>query len=186
MDLGFKVSKDMLRKFLKKLGYTYRRIRKRLKSSPDPIEYAQKVKELQTLIQLEKEKFLTIYYADEAGFSSLTAMDHWFQIEIAGPPENAMLEGYSVLAFAAGLTELLLEGGDQGLDVSQAENLVYTASARIPLLERQTNTLENALSVLLARNPAAIENRRPLGEQQFPSDVPAGLPAELLKRRPEK
>ena len=29
--------------------------------------------------------------ADEAGFSSLTAMDHWFQIEIAGPPENAML-----------------------------------------------------------------------------------------------
>jgi F420-dependent oxidoreductase-like protein len=43
--------------------------------------------------------------ADEAGFSSLTAMDHWFQIEIAGPPENAMLEGYSVLAFAAGLTK---------------------------------------------------------------------------------
>ena len=79
MDLGFKVSKDMLRKFLKKLGYTYRRIRKRLKKSPDPVEYAQKVKELQTLIQLEKGKFLTIYYADEAGFSETPCVPYGWQ-----------------------------------------------------------------------------------------------------------
>ena len=43
--------------------------------------------------------------ADDAGFSSLTAMDHWFQIEMVGPPEHEMLEGYSVLAFAAGITK---------------------------------------------------------------------------------
>jgi len=42
--------------------------------------------------------------ADDAGFSTLSTMDHWFQIEMVGPPENEMLEGYSVLAFAAGLT----------------------------------------------------------------------------------
>lgn len=45
--------------------------------------------------------------ADDAGFSTLTAMDHWFQIEMVGPPENEMLEGYSVLAFAAGVTQYI-------------------------------------------------------------------------------
>lgn len=45
--------------------------------------------------------------ADDAGFSSLTAMDHWFQIEMVGPPEHDMLEGYSVLAFAAASTSRL-------------------------------------------------------------------------------
>lgn len=43
--------------------------------------------------------------ADEGGFSVLSAMDHWFQIELVGPPEREMLEGYSVLAFAAAATE---------------------------------------------------------------------------------
>lgn len=42
--------------------------------------------------------------ADDAEFSTLTAMDHWFQIEMVGPPEHEMLEGYSVLAYAAALT----------------------------------------------------------------------------------
>lgn len=78
-ELGVKVSKDMLRKFLKKLGYTYRRIRKRLKNSPDPEEYAKKLEELQSLIQLEKEKFLTIYYADEAGFSETPCIPYGWQ-----------------------------------------------------------------------------------------------------------
>ncbi len=69
----------MLRKFLKKLGYTYRRIRKSLKKSPDPILYAQKVKELKALMELEKDNFLTIYYADEAGFSETPCVPYGWQ-----------------------------------------------------------------------------------------------------------
>lgn len=42
--------------------------------------------------------------ADEAGFSSLWVMDHFFQIAHVGPPENEMLEGYSALAYLAGIT----------------------------------------------------------------------------------
>jgi len=37
-------------------------------------------------------------------------MDHFFQISMVGPPENAMLEGYSALAFAAAVTERIRLG----------------------------------------------------------------------------
>ena len=43
--------------------------------------------------------------AEQAGFGSLWVMDHFFQIPLFGPPEQEMLEAYSVLAFAAGKTE---------------------------------------------------------------------------------
>jgi F420-dependent oxidoreductase-like protein len=48
--------------------------------------------------------------ADQAGLYSLWVMDHFFQISIAGPPENEMLEGYTALAFAAGRTSRIKLG----------------------------------------------------------------------------
>jgi F420-dependent oxidoreductase-like protein len=42
--------------------------------------------------------------ADESGYASLWVMDHFFQIEHIGPAEDPMLEGYSALSFAAGIT----------------------------------------------------------------------------------
>ena len=43
--------------------------------------------------------------AEEAGFSSLWVMDHFFQIEMVGKPEEPMLEGYSALNFLAAITK---------------------------------------------------------------------------------
>jgi F420-dependent oxidoreductase-like protein len=49
--------------------------------------------------------------ADETGFTSLWVMDHFFQIGgrdrsgLLGPAEDDMLEGYSTLAYLAGLTK---------------------------------------------------------------------------------
>jgi F420-dependent oxidoreductase-like protein len=43
--------------------------------------------------------------AEEAGFYSIWAMDHFFQINGVGPVENDMLEGYSTLTYIAGLTQ---------------------------------------------------------------------------------
>jgi multidrug efflux system outer membrane protein len=76
-------------------------------------------------------------------------------------------------------------GGASGLDVSQAEQLVYTASETIPDLERQIQQQENVLSVLLGENPQSIPRGRALTEQPVPQNVPAGLPSELLERRPD-
>src|ERR1700752_2797159 len=76
-------------------------------------------------------------------------------------------------------------GGASGLDVSQSEQLVYTASETIPDLERQIQQQENVLSILLGENPQSIPRGRALTEQPVPQNVPAGLPSELLERRPD-
>ncbi|CAN5366099.1 LLM class F420-dependent oxidoreductase [soil metagenome] len=48
--------------------------------------------------------------AEQSGLASLWVMDHFFQIEMVGPPEHEMLEGYSALAFAAGVTDRIKLG----------------------------------------------------------------------------
>ena len=84
------------------------------------------------------------------------------------------------------LTQFLeSHGSNSQLDVSQSEQLVYTASETIPDLERQIQQQENALSVLLGENPKSIPRGRTLTEQPVPQNVPAGLPSELLERRPD-
>src|SRR5262245_56712180 len=48
--------------------------------------------------------------AEEAGFSSLWVMDHFFQIEMIGRPEEPMLEAYSTLNFLAAVTKRIRLG----------------------------------------------------------------------------
>jgi multidrug efflux system outer membrane protein len=84
------------------------------------------------------------------------------------------------------LTKLLADHGAASMvDVRQAEQLVYVASATLPDLERQIEQEENYLSILLAQNPGPITRGRGLTEQPRPPVVPAGLPSQLLERRPD-
>jgi F420-dependent oxidoreductase-like protein len=48
--------------------------------------------------------------AEESGLASLWVMDHFFQIEMVGPPEHEMLEAYTTLGFAAASTARLSLG----------------------------------------------------------------------------
>ena len=83
------------------------------------------------------------------------------------------------------LTRLLADGGSTSLlDVRQAEQLVFTASAEIPALEQQIEQQENFLSILLGQNPGGVPRGQTLTEQRQPPEVPPGLPSELLERRP--
>ncbi|HMD30525.1 MAG TPA: efflux transporter outer membrane subunit [Candidatus Acidoferrales bacterium] len=85
-----------------------------------------------------------------------------------------------------GLTTQLTEHGiDTMLDQRQAEELVYTAAAQIPDLERQIAQQENAISLLLGNNPGPIPRGLKLTEQPHAPEVPAGLPSSLLERRPD-
>jgi multidrug efflux system outer membrane protein len=71
------------------------------------------------------------------------------------------------------------------LDVEQFEAEQANAAARIAELKRQMVQKENEISVLLGRNPMKIARGRALTEQVMPPLVPAGLPSELLQRRPD-
>jgi len=84
------------------------------------------------------------------------------------------------------LVEIRQKGGNTSLmDVRQSEQLVYTAAAAIPDLERRIQQQENLISVLLGRNPGPITRGQSLIETAVPLDVPSGLPSSLLERRPD-
>lgn len=79
----------------------------------------------------------------------------------------------------------LRQGMINRLDVDQFEAEREFAAARIAELQRQIVQKENELSVLLGRNPSHVSRGRLLTEQVMPPVVPAGLPSELLQRRPD-
>jgi multidrug efflux system outer membrane protein len=71
------------------------------------------------------------------------------------------------------------------LDVRQAEIEEATAAAAVPVFERNIVSVENALSVLLGRPPGPIARGAPLDDGRIPDTAPAGLPSDLLNRRPD-
>ncbi len=71
------------------------------------------------------------------------------------------------------------------LDLDQFEAERAQAVTRVAELERQRVQKENELSVLLGKNPVPVARGRTLTEQLMPPQVPAGLPSELLQRRPD-
>ncbi|MDO8547456.1 MAG: efflux transporter outer membrane subunit, partial [Nitrospirales bacterium] len=79
----------------------------------------------------------------------------------------------------------LRQGMTPRLDADQFEAERANAAARMVELERQMIQKENEISVLLGRNPIQIPRGRALTEQVMPPEVPAGLPSELLQRRPD-
>lgn len=70
------------------------------------------------------------------------------------------------------------------VDLSQAESEYEDALARIPDIERAIGQTENALSLLLGRTPGGIPRGLSLDKLILPA-VPAGLPSDLLERRPD-
>jgi multidrug efflux system outer membrane protein len=89
------------------------------------------------------------------------------------------------------LTNTLEKGGSTSLvDVRQAEQLYYTAQAQIPDLERQIQQQENSISLLLGRSPGPIlrdaaDTTSSIADVPHPTEIPVGLPSDLLERRPD-
>jgi multidrug efflux system outer membrane protein len=84
------------------------------------------------------------------------------------------------------LTKLRVDHGvATKLDVLQAQQVLDTANAQIPDLERQIAQEENAISILLGNFPQGVTRGHTLVEQVLPPDVPPGLPSSLLERRPD-
>jgi multidrug efflux system outer membrane protein len=70
------------------------------------------------------------------------------------------------------------------MQVEQARSQYETAAAQIPAIRSQIAQTENALAILLGRNPGPIARGKKLDALALPA-VPPGLPSELLERRPD-
>jgi multidrug efflux system outer membrane protein len=85
------------------------------------------------------------------------------------------------------LTNVMFKGGTTTLlSVRQAETAVDTARANLALYMRQAAQDENALVLLLGQPmPADLPPGKSLDDQGLLNDLPAGLPSDLLSRRPD-
>lgn len=76
-------------------------------------------------------------------------------------------------------------GAATGLDVQQANQLLYTATAQIAAAERNIPQTEDQLSLLLGQAPGDIPRGAALEQIARPASLPPGLPVTLLARRPD-
>ena len=86
------------------------------------------------------------------------------------------------------IVEAQLKGGlVTELDVQQAKNLVATTKASIPPLEAGVRLGQNALAILLGTLPGEMKEilRGPKPIPVAPAEVAVGIPADLLRRRPD-
>ncbi len=120
---------------------------------------------------------LTLISAVAQSYFDLLQFD--VQLEIAHRALSSWEESVAI-------SRAQLQGGIiSRLDLDQFEAERANAASRLAELERRIVQKENELSVLLGRNPISIARGRLLTEQAIPPEVPAGLPSELLQRRPD-
>ncbi len=70
------------------------------------------------------------------------------------------------------------------MNVAQAQSQYESAAAQIPLIESQIAQNQNALAVLIGRDPGPIARGRSVDDLKLPA-VPAGVPSQLLESRPD-
>lgn len=85
------------------------------------------------------------------------------------------------------IDSLVYYGMSSAVDLEQAKSLTATAAAAIPQYERAKVQTEMALCALLGENPHSfhVDGTRLFTSVLVPAEVPAGLPASLLDRRPD-
>jgi outer membrane protein, multidrug efflux system len=121
---------------------------------------------------------MTTLVADvTAAYLALRAFDA--EIEIARRTRDVGAEGLRLT------TARRDRGLVSGLDVRQAEQLLYIATGQLAGIERSVAETEHALSLLLGRAPGDVPRGLSFDAFVVPPTVPAGLPSSLLERRPD-
>ena len=119
---------------------------------------------------------LTLVTAVAAGYTDLRHLDR--QLEIAEQTAKNREEFFELfkLRFERGLIS--------DLELQQTESEYLTALAAIPYIQKQIAQQENSLNLLLGHNPGPIPRGMSIDELVLPP-VPAGIPSQLLGRRPD-
>ena len=119
---------------------------------------------------------LSLVGAVASGYITLLSLDD--QLRTA---ENTL----AIRRKALDLFEKRYRGGViSRVELSQARYQYELAAAAMPVLQQQIAQQENALSLLLGRNPGPVDRDRQLMELDTPR-VPEGLPSDILTQRPD-
>ncbi len=126
--------------------------------------------------QARRGVLLSLVSSVATTYLNLRAFDE--QLEIALRTRDAYAESLR-------LFELQFQHGVVSeMTVEQARSQYESAVVQITQIEQQIAVTENALSILLGRNPGDIPRGKPIAQVVAPS-IPEGLPSQLLERRPD-
>jgi len=135
--------------------------------------------DLQASVESRRDVLVTLTAEVARNYIELRSFQQ--RIEIAR--ENLATQQHS-----ARLTRQRFEGGFvSGLDVANADAQVATTASQIPFLEAAARQSIYALGILLGQEPAALvaELSPAATIPAAPPSAPAGLPSDLLRRRPD-
>jgi len=133
----------------------------------------------QYLATEEARRGVLLSLASEVATSYFQLRTLDLELEIARRTTGAFQETYDLFS------RRLAGGTASALETSSAEASLASTAASIPNLERQIVAQENQLAFLLGRNPGSIPRGAALNDQFLPPEIPAGLPSDLLERRPD-
>jgi multidrug efflux system outer membrane protein len=133
----------------------------------------------QLLATEDAQRTVTLTLVSDVASDYFTLLQLDLQLQITQNTVNTQEDSVKLTSFR------LEHGVATKLDVLQAQQVLDTANAQIPDLERQIGQEEDAISILIGDYPEGVPRGRPLAQQPLPPEVPPGLPSSLLERRPD-
>lgn len=127
--------------------------------------------------EAQREVAISLISQVAQAYFRLLALDA--QLEIARRSTNSFGESLRIFS------QRFEQGVISKLETSAAAAALASAAATVPEFERQIFVQENFINVLLGREPGPVARSATLLQEDLLSSVPAGLPSELLKRRPD-
>jgi multidrug efflux system outer membrane protein len=133
----------------------------------------------QLLATEEAKRTVILILVSQLANSYVQLLDYDKQLAVTRDTLRTRSESVRIngLRFKAGLIS--------ELEYQQAVAEYQNAAVQVPLLERQITQQENAISLLLGRNPGKIARGVVSLDQLALPQVPGGLPSDLLERRPD-
>lgn len=122
---------------------------------------------------------LQISLISEVAHSYFTLLDFHWRLQISRKTLQSREKGLGIIQ------ERYNKGIIPEIDLNQAQIQRAIAAASIPIYTRLIGQTENALQILLGRNPNSVNIGEDLLSQTIPPDIPNGLPSDLLLRRPD-
>lgn len=128
-------------------------------------EYAREVVQISLIDSVATNYFALLQYDDQLEYSRKTV-----------EADQEILK----------LNNIKFKGGEAAIiDVYQAEVILQAAEAGVITYEQLAEQSENNISILLGRNPGPIARGLNIVDQPHLPEIPAGLPSDLLRRRPD-
>jgi multidrug efflux system outer membrane protein len=127
----------------------------------------------------QARRSFSISLMSEVAITYFQLLDLDQELAIQRSATNAYAGSYRIF------NERLTQGVASKLETDRASAAFANAAASIPNLELQIAQTENQISLLLGRNPGPVKRQKLADEPLSAPEIPAGLPSDLIRRRPD-